>query len=173
MGEKEAKFSGENIIVTERNRRSFLKLGATAGTGLALGGMSLSANAQTQNEDLPLNTGNQSKVEDKLVVIWSSGDREVALKLVFMYTYRAKRKKRWGDIKLLIWGPSAKLLAVDVELQEYVKRMKDAELEILACKACADMYKVSKKLTDLGVDVKYMGQELTDLMKSGWNTLTF
>ncbi|MHC4396612.1 MAG: nitroreductase family protein [Planctomycetota bacterium] len=54
MEEKEAKLSGENIMVTEQNRRSFLKLGATVGTGLALGGMSITANGQTQKNDLTI-----------------------------------------------------------------------------------------------------------------------
>ena len=135
---------------------------------------SVSPDNQTNFTDsAELNNGKQNKIEDKLIVIWSSGDREVALKMVFMYTYRAKKLKRWENLKLLIWGPSAKLLSYDNELQEYVKKMKEEELEILACKACADMYGVSDKLTSLGVNVKYMGQELTNLIKSGWNTLTF
>ncbi|MBW2077553.1 MAG: DsrE family protein, partial [Deltaproteobacteria bacterium] len=29
---------------------------------------------------------------DTLVVLWSSGDREVATRMVFMYTLNAKRK---------------------------------------------------------------------------------
>ena len=28
--------------------------------------------------------------KDKLVVVWTSGDREVALKMVFMYTINSK-----------------------------------------------------------------------------------
>jgi len=36
----------------KQDRRSFLKLGATVGTGLALGGVSRAVNGQTQKEDL-------------------------------------------------------------------------------------------------------------------------
>ncbi|RLB28776.1 MAG: DsrE family protein, partial [Deltaproteobacteria bacterium] len=32
---------------------------------------------------------------DTLVVLWSSGDREVATRMVFMYTLNAKRKGWW------------------------------------------------------------------------------
>ena len=117
--------------------------------------------------------GEQAEIPDKLVVVWSSGDREVALKMVFMYTIRSKQTKRWGDVRLLVWGPSAKLLSIDTELQDYAKRMKEAGVELLACKACADMYEVSDKLNELGVEVKYMGTELTNMIKSGWTTLTF
>lgn len=44
---------------------------------------------------------------DRLMVIWSSGDREVALKMVFMYTRNAKIKGWWDEVKLVVWGPSA------------------------------------------------------------------
>ena len=44
--------------------------------------------------------------EDRLCVIWSSGDREVALKMVFMYTYNAKAKGWWNTVRFVIWGPA-------------------------------------------------------------------
>jgi len=107
------------------------------------------------------------------LVIWSSGDREVALKLAFMYTYNCKKRKWVDNVRLLIWGPSQKLLAEDSELQNYLKKLKDVGVELWACKACADLYKVGKKLEDLGVDVHYTGKELADMQKSGWLVLTF
>ena len=33
--------------------------------------------------------------QDHLVVVWSSGDPEVAHKMVFMYTYNAKKNGWW------------------------------------------------------------------------------
>ncbi len=110
---------------------------------------------------------------DHLVVVWSSGDREVALKMVFMYTYNAKRKEWWDDVTLIVWGPSAKLIAEDEELKEYVLKMKDAGVRLEACKACADMYKVSGHLEALGIDVKYMGKPLTEYIKGGGSIVTF
>jgi hypothetical protein len=35
----------------------------------------------------------------------------------------------------------------------------------MACKACADMYGVGEACTDLGVDVKYVGVDLTNFIK--------
>ena len=54
---------------------------------------------------------------EKLFVLWSSGDREVAKKMVFMYTLNAKLKGWWNDISLIVWGPSAKLVSEDKGLQ--------------------------------------------------------
>jgi hypothetical protein len=109
----------------------------------------------------------------KLLVVWTSGDREVALKMVYMYTFNAKKRGWWSEIRFLVWGPSSKLLAEDAELQDYIKKMKEEGVELLACKACSDSYGVSEKLEALGVEVKYMGVPLTETLKSDWVTVTF
>ena len=115
----------------------------------------------------------QQEKQDKLMVLWTSGDREVALKMVFMYTFNAKKRDWWGQVRFVVWGPSSKLLSEDQELQKGIKEMLDAGVEIQACKACADMYGVSDKLASLGIEVKYMGVPLTNMLKDGWATLTF
>lgn len=110
--------------------------------------------------------------EEKLVILWTSADREVALKMVFMYAGNAPRNDWWKDITLIVWGPSAKLLAGDEELQDLLFGMKKDGVKAEACKACADTYGVSDQLTALGVDVKYMGETLTTYIKEGKHVLT-
>ncbi|UCG87138.1 MAG: DsrE family protein [Gemmatimonadota bacterium] len=109
----------------------------------------------------------------QLGVVWTSGDRDVALKMVFMYTLNAKNRGWFDEVRLVVWGPSAKLLSVDEELQQEVARMADAGVELVACKACADSYGVSEKLGQLGVEVKYMGMPLSDMLKGDWEVVTF
>jgi hypothetical protein len=111
--------------------------------------------------------------EKSLVVIWSSGDRDVALKTAFMYTYNAKANGWWDEVILIVWGPSAKLLSKDGELQEYVNKMKGIGIVLEACKSCTDMYGVSGDLERLGIDVKYMGVPLTSYIKGRGNVITF
>jgi hypothetical protein len=108
-----------------------------------------------------------------LVVIWSSRDPEVAQNMVFMYTKNSKLKGWWDKVRLVVWGPSAKLLAVDRELQAELAELKEAGVELQACKACADRYGVSDKLCSLGIDVIYMGQPLTEYLKGGCPVITF
>ncbi len=129
----------------------------------------------SQEQAAPATEKQQLRPEDKLVVVWTSGDRDVALKMVFMYTYNASTARFgwWQDITLVVWGPSSKLLSVDKELQEYLTKMKEAGITLEACKACADMYEVSDELTELGVDVKYMGDVLTGYIREGRHVLTF
>ena len=109
----------------------------------------------------------KSSKPDELVVLWTSGDREVALKMVFMYTLNSKRFDwGWKNVTLVVWGPSAKLLAADTELQEHVSRVKEAGVKLLACKRCSDMYEVSEDLERLGIEVKYMGEPLTEYLRN-------
>ncbi len=115
----------------------------------------------------------KSHDQEKLVVVWSSGDREVALHMVFMYTKNSKLKNWWKDVCLIVWGPSAKLLTEDKELQDELKELQKAGVELQACKACADRYGVSEQLADLGIEVIYMGNPLTEYLKGGCSVLTF
>ena len=110
--------------------------------------------------------------KEKLVILWTSGDRDVALKMVFMYTFNAIKNHWWEDITLVVWGPSAKLLTEDEELQEYLARIIESGVTVKACKGCADQYGVSGKLEELGITVIYIGKEFTDYIKEGREILT-
>ena len=129
---------------------------------------------QVFSDETSKNPGEEKMKEPtKLLVVWSSNDRDVALKMVFMYTYNAKLRGWWEEVQLLVWGPSSNLLSGDEELQEYIKKMKDTGVTVTACKACADSYGVSAALERIGVEVKYMGVPLTKMLKSGWTTISF
>jgi hypothetical protein len=110
---------------------------------------------------------------NSLVVLWTSGDREVATKMVFMYTLNAKKREWWDSVTLIVWGPSAKLLSQDDELKAKISEMKAEAIKLEACKACADQYGVSDSLEQLGIEVKYMGMPLTEYIKKGEHILTF
>jgi len=116
---------------------------------------------------------NQEKQPSRLAVIWSSGDPEVAHSVCFMYTHNAKKRGWFDEVVLIVWGPSDELLVKDKSLQEKIRAMAADGVKLLACKACADSYGVSGQLEKLGVEVKYMGAPLTDMLQSGWKVLTF
>lgn len=108
-----------------------------------------------------------------LKVIWTSGDKDVAMKMVHMYVYNAKVYEWWDDIELVIWGPSSKLLAEDQDLQDNIAAMLKKDIKVTACMACAKSYDVDEKLAGLGIDVKYMGIPLTEYLKSDAKVITF
>ena len=109
---------------------------------------------------------------NKLAVLWTSGDPEVAEKMGFMYTYNAKKQGWFDEVVLIVWGPSAKLLSENEMLQDYIKKMQDAGVKVEACVACARMYGVDDDLKKMGIDVKGMGIPLSDYLKEGWKTLS-
>ncbi|QGY48230.1 DsrE family protein [Maribellus comscasis] len=109
---------------------------------------------------------------NKLAVLWTSGDPEVAEKMGFMYTYNAKKQGWFDEVVLIVWGPSAKLLSENKMLQDYVKEMQKVGVIVEACTACAQMYGVNDQLSEMGIDVKGMGGPLTNYLKEGWKTLS-
>ncbi len=111
-------------------------------------------------------------MNDSLAVLWVTRDKEAAMNMVFMYTKNSKLRKWWNKVSLIIWGPSGPLLVSDPELQKELQSLKEAGVELLACKACSDRYGVSDALAALGVEVKYMGQPLTEMLKSGTAVLS-
>jgi hypothetical protein len=110
----------------------------------------------------------------KQLIVWTSGDREVALKMVFMYASNCKKRGWMDQVRLLVWGPSGKLLTEDEELQRALAGLKAEGVELYACKGCADLYGISRKLSALGIDVMYAGTMLADAQKDAdWHVLTF
>lgn len=149
-------------------------------TILLLAGFVLNLNAQTPTSKISTKDVTQStekiteapESEGNQLILWTSGDREVALKMVFMYALNCKKRSWMNNVRLLIWGPSGKLLTEDIELQKYLKVLKDQGVELYACKGCADLYGISDNLTKLGVTVMYTGKMLADLQKEGWFILS-
>lgn len=109
---------------------------------------------------------------NKLAVLWTSNDPNLAEKMAFMYTYNAKKQGWFDEVVLIVWGPSAKLLSENKMLQDYVKKMQEAGVKVEACLACARMYGVDQKLLELGIDVKGMGIPLSNYLKEDWKTLS-
>jgi len=115
----------------------------------------------------------KSLQNSRLAVVWSSSDPDVAHRVCFMYTDNAKKQKWFDEVTLIVWGPSARLLAGDKDLQAKIKSMLQDGVKIQACQACKDSYGVTEQLRNMGIEVKYMGKPLTDLIQQKWHVLTF
>jgi len=111
--------------------------------------------------------------QDKLAVLWVSGDRDVAEKSCLMYTHAAKRNGWFDEVVLIVWGSSSRLLAEDEALQEKVKAMIKDGVILEACISCSNMLGVTDELKTLGIDVKGMGVPLTEYLKSGYHVLSY
>ena len=78
-----------------------------------------------------------------------------------------------NQVRLIVWGPSAKLLTRDEALKKGIGKLKEAGVELQACKGCADMFGVSDQLSELGIEVIYIGTTLTEMLKTDWKVITF
>lgn len=110
---------------------------------------------------------------DSLTILWTTDIKDVFLKMIGMYALNSKKQEWWENVTLIIWGPSARLLAEDTKIQAELIELIYVGVKIEACKACADSYGVSDKLSKMGVEVKYMGKSLTEYIKNGSQVLAF
>ena len=122
---------------------------------------------------MALNAQDMESKKEKLAVLWTSGDRDVAEKSCLMYTHAAKRNGWFDEVVLIVWGSSSRLLAEDEVLQEKIRAMKADGVILEACIACSNMLGVTEELKNLGIDVKGMGVPLTEYLKSGYHVLTY
>jgi hypothetical protein len=109
----------------------------------------------------------------KLHVLWATGEKEVAMKVIFPYLINAKANGWWEEINLIIWGPSAKLAASDLEVDRQLQDVFDSGITVEACLACTDAYRVTEKLLNLGITVRYMGAPFTAYLQSDDQVVTF
>jgi hypothetical protein len=109
----------------------------------------------------------------KLHILWTTGEKEVAMKVIFPYLVNAKANGWWDEINLIIWGPSAKLVSADQEIDRHLQDVLDSGITVEACKACTDSYRVSAKLLKLGITVRYMGEPFTEYLQGQDKVVTF
>lgn len=110
---------------------------------------------------------------NKLLIIWSTEEIEVANKMVLLYSGVILPRGYWDEAVLMIWGPSARLLSENTDLQEKVKAIAATGVRLQACIVCTDEYGVSAKLSALGVELTHTGEMLTQALQSDWKVVTF
>jgi hypothetical protein len=109
---------------------------------------------------------------ETLNILWTTDNKDTVINMLTMYAINSKVQGWWQQVNLIIWGASAKLVGTDPQVQNEILEMLNHGISIEACKACCDNFGVTDKLTQLGINVRYMGQPLTDYIKSGDNLLT-
>lgn len=119
-------------------------------------------------------TEEASEVGDKLTVVWTSADPDVADKVCLMYTHAAKKYGWFAEVHLIIWGPSQRTFVGDPNLQAKVREMQEDGVVVEACVACARKLNLVEAITKLDIEVKGMGVPLTEALKDpSTQVLTF
>ncbi|MEA3372813.1 MAG: DsrE family protein [Campylobacterota bacterium] len=111
--------------------------------------------------------------KEKLLIVWSSSDREVALKLPLLYGSVILPREYWKEAHLMVWGPSIKLVAEDSEIQAQVKKVLATGVQASTCIVCSDDYGVTDVLEEMGIEPIHTGELLTEALKSDeWSVMT-
>ena len=109
---------------------------------------------------------------NKLYILWTNADIITSEKMVMMYAINSKTKNWWEEITVIIWGATAKLVSENAMIQEKIKLAQHVGVKFTACKGCADQLGVSEKLSELGIEIIYWGEGLTEILKENEKLIT-
>ena len=113
-----------------------------------------------------------SEAPSRILVLWTSGEKETALNMVLMYTTNSKLHGWWDEVVLLVWGAASRLAAEDPDVQARLVAARQAGVRVIACLACAKNMGVVEALQQQGIEVFYTGQFLSDWLKAGNKVLS-
>jgi hypothetical protein len=108
-----------------------------------------------------------------LVVIWTSADKEVAMKTALAYPLNSKINGWLQNVTVLVWGPSVQLLAKDKEIQNVFNYFKQAGVNVYVDKECVEAYQLTKEIESLKLEVRSLGKPLTVFIQQKRTILTF
>ena len=109
---------------------------------------------------------------DKLNILWLTDNRDTVFNMLTVYAVNSLKNGWWDEVNVIIWGASAKLVAEDTQVQTEVLEMIRQGVTIEACRDCCENLGVCDDLIRLGIDVKYMGDPLTEYIKHGEKIMT-
>ncbi len=106
-------------------------------------------------------------MNDKILVIIATAEPEKA-HAGTMYAVNALKHSWMEDVKLILFGPAEKLLLEDPDFEELVRQFMAQERTPVACKFLSDRDGQSAALTNLGVDVEYVGPLISEAIRTGY-----
>ena len=146
----------------DSTRRDLMASGVAAGAAVL--GLGAVASAGTSQD-----AGGPTK----LLSLWTSGDPDIAHRVALMYTHAAKRAGWFQDVKLVIWGPSQRLLVGDKDLKAKIDEMRSDGVAVEACIACAESFGLVETLQEMGLPVLGQGGPLSEALKDPQTAVTF
>ena len=102
----------------------------------------------------------------ELYILWTNDNPMTAEKMVFMYGINSMIRGWWEKVRIIVWGATAPLVAENIDIQKKVKEAQEKGVNLIACKACADQLGVTESLENLGIEVDYTGELLTNILKT-------
>ena len=106
-------------------------------------------------------------MKDKIVVIISTSDAGKA-RTGAMYALNALRNGWMDEVKIILFGPAQDLLLEDAGLQDLVKEYQEIDESVVACKFISDRDKKSEELSEIGIQVEYVGEMISNYIHEGY-----
>ncbi len=110
-------------------------------------------------------------MNSKLLVVLSTAEKDKAVTGI-LYATNAIKNEWLPDVKVYFFGPFEKLVAEDPEVQQWALPLIERQTPV-ACKFISDSDGVSEKLTQLGVQVEYIGELISNAIKDGYVPMVF
>ena len=111
-------------------------------------------------------------MNNKIIVIISTGEAAKA-RAGAMYAVNALKHAWMEEVKLIFFGPAEELLLKDDELQNLLHDYQAENETALACKFVAKTENLEEDISSLGVDVRYVGEIISNLIKEGYIPLVW
>ena len=101
----------------------------------------------------------------KVLVVWKSNNDIDIHNFVIPYCYNAVVQEWFDEVELLIWGASQEKVMNDTIIQQRVANLIKNNVKVYACKMCSDNVGATEALKEIGVNVRYTGDLLSDRLK--------
>ncbi len=105
--------------------------------------------------------------DSHLYILWTTDNPTTAKEMISLYGGNCLKKGWWEEVTIIIWGASAQLVSSNAIIQQEVTDLLALGVHISACKRCTDDLGVTSQLESLGIETKYWGEPLTEILKSG------
>ena len=110
-------------------------------------------------------------MKDKLLVIIASGDADKVL-TALMYAKNAIKYNWIPEVRVVFFGPSQGLLVNNDRVSESAIELAEFGTA-LACKFISDRDKQSEDIEGMGIEVRYVGEEISELIKNGYTPMVW
>lgn len=105
-------------------------------------------------------------MSSRLLVIIATAEKDKAL-AGLMFARNAIEEAWMGDVKIVFFGPSERLVVTDKQLSNEAREIASLG-EVFACKAISDREGFSDDIETLGVKVEFVGSRISELLKQGY-----
>ncbi|MBZ4642487.1 MAG: hypothetical protein PWQ25_1465 [Deferribacteres bacterium] len=103
------------------------------------------------------------------VLIWLASGEKEKLKPGILYGLNAKKHGWLEDVKFVVFGESEKLLLEDDELFNLINDKENTAY----CKFVSNEFGITDRLEKKGANVIYVGDYVSNLIKEGYQVITF